>query len=99
MWSVLDRIDKMYLNREEENVVGKLNLSIRTFHLILTIHVDEGLAELYLSLTRRILLSGFQGTNESIQSHYDKCVELLKYRAPCKYHFSSICEHLYLISL
>lgn len=64
MWTVLDRIDKMYLNKEEENVV------------------DEGLVELYLSLTRRILLSGFEGVYESVQSHYEKCLELLKYRAP-----------------
>lgn len=28
MWTVLDRIDKMYLNKEEENVVGKLNFGI-----------------------------------------------------------------------
>lgn len=49
-------------------------------------YADEGLVELYLSLTRRILLSGFEGVNESVQSHYDKCLELLKYRAPCKYN-------------
>lgn len=54
---------------------------------VLMIYVDEGLAELYLSLTSRILLIGFEGVNESIQIHYDKCVELLKYRAPCKYNF------------
>lgn len=51
--------------------------------------IDDDLAELYLSLTRRILSSenalAPETRKTAIKAHFDKCVELLKHRTSCKY--------------
>lgn len=50
--------------------------------------IDDDVIDLYLSLTRRILFSEnaleAEHRNTAIQSHSDKCVDLLKHRPSCK---------------
>lgn len=62
--------------------------------------IDDDLAELYLSLTRRILSSenalAPETRNTTIKYLFDHCVELLKHRTSCKYLGSSIRIYMHL---
>ncbi|KAI9281150.1 hypothetical protein BY458DRAFT_430265 [Sporodiniella umbellata] len=63
---ILTRIGEFYMNIEEDNVV------------------DTDTVQLYLSLTKRILSASTLSKDtkaKTIQSHYKKCIELLKRRS------------------
>lgn len=88
MLNILTRIGQKYLNREEENVVGKF-LYFKNELIRLIFPEDDDLVELYLSLTRRILSNenvlAPETRKTTVKDLFDRCVELLKYRSPCKY--------------
>lgn len=87
--TLLKRIDGRYLDKEQEEPVGKLRATIllTTSHSLL-LTIDDEVMALYLSLTEKILLDSeaLEETDriESIKQHYDTCLDLLKYRPTSK---------------
>lgn len=84
---LLKRIDGRYLDKEEEEPVGKSILCcLRSMDH--SLQLDDDVMALYISLSEKILLDSEtledKDRIDTIKQHYDTCLDLLKYRPTSK---------------